>query len=617
MNLSQANSREYQRQAIDAEIKTLEESIRALRLRRNALVPVSSLPPEVIAAIFTFLRLRFTSAAFTLGEKTNTLPWLHVAHVCHRWREIALNQSPFWSHVDFTTLTSAGAAEILARAKKAPLHLEARFPIGHWDDARFSTFQKELQPRVSHICHLGISAGPFNLRRILGGLASPAPALEYLSLSNEKYQNRALLSSRALIPNNIFDGTTPRLSCLVLCNCNISWTSPLLKGLKNLEIITLSENMRPSLTIWLDALDEMPQLETLILHSATPIAPPFPYDVERTVTLPFLTHIDISASVRDCAVALAHLNLPALTRLYLVAKSHRWNGGDVQEIFPHLARHAGGPQDTQPLQSMLIRGDRTRADMFAWNVPDIDSEVRDSISLVAATLYVRIALSITSKDWFLPETHTGILDAAMAALPLDNLVTLTAQNLTRLDEQVWRRHAPRWPLLQCVRLAPPAARGFREMLLNDKGGRECPLLPSLRKLVLVSTGLSARRTLRLCDTLMQRVEQGVPLETLDLRACFWTSHAVRLLSEVVVDVSGVEGAFEETLFTTDTTARGYFVHDDDSGAEDYLDDYDYDDPDSSSDHVDEDDDEDDEDDGDDDDEEVEDYREMEEDQPSS
>jgi hypothetical protein len=63
----------------------------------------------------------------------------------------------------------------------------------------------------------------------------------------------------------------------------------------------------------------MPQLKTLTLHSASPIAPPFPFDVERTVTLPSLTRLDILASPGDCALALAHLDLPALTWLCLTA----------------------------------------------------------------------------------------------------------------------------------------------------------------------------------------------------------------------------------------------------------------------------------------------------------
>jgi hypothetical protein len=53
MNPPQANPRERLQQAIDAEIRSLEESIRALKLRRNALAPISSLPPEVFIAIFS------------------------------------------------------------------------------------------------------------------------------------------------------------------------------------------------------------------------------------------------------------------------------------------------------------------------------------------------------------------------------------------------------------------------------------------------------------------------------------------------------------------------------------------------------------------------------------
>jgi len=189
MNPSQTNSREYQRQAIDAEIRSFEETIRALRLRRNAIAPISSLPPEVFATIFSFVRL---PDRLIPAEEPDQLACLRVSHVCHQWREIALNQPLLWSHVDFTALTSAGAAEMLARAKTVPLHLEASVPIDSWDGSRFSAFQNELQTHISHICHLGITAEYRHLRKTLEGLVSPAPTLEYLSLSSSEYQHRTI-----------------------------------------------------------------------------------------------------------------------------------------------------------------------------------------------------------------------------------------------------------------------------------------------------------------------------------------------------------------------------------------------------------------------------------------
>ncbi|KAI9440610.1 hypothetical protein H4582DRAFT_1812230 [Lactarius indigo] len=132
MDATQASSREYQQQVIDAEIKLLEESIRTLKLRRNAFTSISSLPTEIIAAIFSSL----------LPGTLDRLAWLRVTHVCHHWCEIALNQPLLWSHVDFTTLTSAGTAKILARAKTVPLYLEARVPTDRWDEARFRCIPK-------------------------------------------------------------------------------------------------------------------------------------------------------------------------------------------------------------------------------------------------------------------------------------------------------------------------------------------------------------------------------------------------------------------------------------------------------------------------------------------
>jgi hypothetical protein len=556
VDASKANP-ENLRQVIDAEIKSLEESIRTLKHHRNALAPKSSLHTEIITAIFSFLRLP-ASGELQLG---GNLEWLRVAHVCHQWREIALDLPFFWSHVDFNAVSLAGATEMLARARMAPLNLDARLTGGHWDDARFSAFDKELQTRVSRICRLTISADCSRLRKTLGGLVSPAPTLEYLSLSHPR-----VLLFPTFVPDSLFGGTTPRLSCLKLCNCNISWKSPLLKGLKSLKIHSSSE--RPGLAVWMDALNEMPRLKRLILHSASPTAPPFPFYVKCTVTLPSLTHLEISDSARDCALALAHLALPALTWLCITAKSYFPSGSDAQRILQCIARHAHSPQDSHPLQSVLIRGERKRAEILAWPEPDIDVNVHDPHALLAATRSARVVLSVTSEGSVYARQT---LATAMAVLPLDSLVTLTAHH-GWLDQQFWLSQAKRWPLLQRVRLAPPAARGFREMLLQDNGGLEHPLLPSLKRLDLIGATLSARRTISLCDALMRRVEQGVPLEALGLSTCLATSRAVRLLSEIVVDAAEPLEPKGGILCSWDSAARGLFVNDDDSGKEDYSED---------------------------------------------
>ncbi|KAF8267380.1 hypothetical protein EI94DRAFT_1730642 [Lactarius quietus] len=562
MGPRQTNSRRYQRQAIDAEIKLLKESFResfrVLRLRRNTLAPISSLSTEVIAAIFSLLHLSQVDLSPLVGGKPDILAWLRVSHVCHQWRDIALNNTLFWSHIDFNRISSAGAAETLARAKKAPLHLTACTTGDQRDDARFTAVKKALQSHVSYVCHLSISANSFFLRRTLKRLASPAPTLEYLSLST--YPNSLLRTTpQATVPDALFDGTTPRLSRLNLYKCNISWKSPLLKGLTYLEISEPSKRVRPSLANWLDALGEMPQLKELILHSASPIAPPFPFDIERTVTLPFLTLLNISASVGDCALALSHLVLPALTRLSIKAQSILPDGGDVIKFLPYAVQHAHGPQDKQLLQSVLIRSQGKGVEILAW--PDFEVGF-DTLHLLRLDP-TRVELFIWNRDWF-TDTYIQAIDAAIAALPLENLVMLDVGERTRLDEEFWRHHAPRWPMLQCVQLAPPAARGFRDMMLQDNGGRECPLLPSLTVLSLVESALSARRTHLLCDLLRKRVEKGVPIKTPDLYTCRATGHAVELLDEIVANV-----CLPEPPDLEPSCSFSFVCDDDDSEAEDY------------------------------------------------
>ena len=166
-----ASSHKSLQQAIDLENKSLEESIRALKSRRNAYSAVSSLPPELFAAIFSILCLPGTSSL--AGKAEFHLAQL-VSHVCHQWREIILNQPLLWSHVNFTTLS---AAEILVRAKSTPF-LEASLYGICRDDVRFSTFRREFQTRHrTYAGLLSLTQGPCFSTKYLKKLCHLLPLL--------------------------------------------------------------------------------------------------------------------------------------------------------------------------------------------------------------------------------------------------------------------------------------------------------------------------------------------------------------------------------------------------------------------------------------------------------
>jgi len=524
MDTSSPEARDHLRKVIDDEIKALEESIRASKCHRNALAPISRLPPETLAVIFSFL----SSSAF--DEGVGYPEWLRVTHVCRHWRETALNFPHLWSRINFTRLTTAGIAEIPARAKMAPLNWEVTATA--WSGEHFDAFERQLETHISHTRHLSLS-GEF--QTVLERLVSPAPALEYLALSN---------SSRPfdwpfqiVVHDTLFNRTAPKLTSLRLVGCDISWKSRLLKGLQTLEIRSPSKEARPTLENWLDALNEMTQLETLVLYSAIPISPlsdPHISKPRRAVTLPSLTQFDITSSAEDCALALSHLTLPALTSLRVHSKSHDYEGNDVGILIPHIARNASGPQDLSPLQSIVVRGGITRVELLAWTLPDVDVEDSDRITPLASER-VFFAVAASGDVWRHPNTGARILDALWTQLPMDAISALSIEGLSQLRKEFWLSHTSSLAMLKQARLAPSAVKAFRETLAEESPPNG-PRFPRLSKLILVKVALTALRTYRLHDILRKRLEQGTPLEVLDLRTCIATERATQLLAEIVGDV---------------------------------------------------------------------------------
>ena len=515
MDTVSGESHDRLRQAIDAEINSLEQSIRVLKARRNALAPISRLPPESLAAIFSFL-----------PPSANDLKWICVSHVCRQWREAALNHPRLWSHINLTKPAPTAIAEIFARAKTVPLYLDVDFP--EWRSLeKVDAFERQVDAHISHTRHLRLCG----LLPPLERLVSSAPTLEFLSLLH-KYGP----SDQIILPANLFNCTTPSLTSLELVGCDISWKSPLLKGLQALEIRWPSAEARPKLEDWLDALNEMSQLKTLSLHSATPVAPPAPLTSEpsRTVTLPSLTKFDISASAKNCTLAFAHLVMPALTWLHIVAKSHKKEGEDMQPIIPYIARNVLGLQETEPLRNILISSHGTRLKVFAWIMPDADLDGYNSWRY-DASVPARLTFTAEGMNW-----RRGVdmrtFDALSAILPVDSVLTFVAHDYTRLSKEFWLSQAPRWSSLEQVHLGPTAVKGFRDMLAEDVPP-DGPRLPLLKKLILIHVALTTPRTLSLRDMLIERVEQGVPLEVLDLRTCVAPEHIVQLFREIVVDVT--------------------------------------------------------------------------------
>jgi hypothetical protein len=251
----------------------------------------------------------------------------------------------------------------------------------------------------------------------------------------------------------------------------------------------------------------------------------------------FLHH----SSAKDCAIALAHLVLPTLSRLHVVVKSHDWVGEDVLLMIPYVVRNVCALQDIKPIRSILIDGGDSYANtvtkVLTWTTPGADTE--EPTQDILDNFNGNMCKSCSASFLFVASRHgprlsAAILDALLTLLPTNFISTLTL-DCPQLGKEFWISQAPGLPLLEQAQLFPAPAEGFWEMLAEDTpldGQR----LPSLTRLILSSIRLTPLRTYHLRNMLIKRVEQGIPLKFLNLRTCFAAKLAIQLLAEIVVDV---------------------------------------------------------------------------------
>ncbi|KDQ51401.1 hypothetical protein JAAARDRAFT_84031, partial [Jaapia argillacea MUCL 33604] len=104
---------------IDSDITAHLESIRQLCTTRNSLMPISCLPPEVLANIFVqyAAQINLRSPSISLGCSTDW--WIAVTYVCRHWREVALATPRLWSSLSFQR--PKWVPEMIIRSRMAPL----------------------------------------------------------------------------------------------------------------------------------------------------------------------------------------------------------------------------------------------------------------------------------------------------------------------------------------------------------------------------------------------------------------------------------------------------------------------------------------------------------------
>ena len=281
--------------AIDQEILRLKETIRRLRSERNGIVPISQLPPELLARIFQFI-------ADNEIHESNPMERINFSYVSHHWRDVALNTSNLWRVISLGFPNCSTV--MLQRSKMADLILYAG------GDLETSKHTQIIQLALSHIervCEIIIrfsgsrADGP--IHEMLRQFPKSAPRLRSLSVTpinpNSTLYNMSLPT--------IFPLTnTPYLRRLVLTRCNfLNWDSELLTGLTYLKVHRISGRHDPSTDQVLNALRRLPTLSHLDLASVS-VTPGSTYRGDP-VNLPELKDLRLAGLLNDISFILAHV----------------------------------------------------------------------------------------------------------------------------------------------------------------------------------------------------------------------------------------------------------------------------------------------------------------------
>lgn len=149
----------------EAKFQQAKANIAVARNGTPAIVPIHILPTEILVRIFHLaIDLRCRSNVKSRSRKV-TSP-INLSHVCSRWREILIEASSLWSHIDFSLsgLFNHGQGSIpysevsMARSKQSMLELHI---VDRMVSSRLNTtgFVQFLAPIATRIRSLSLELG--------------------------------------------------------------------------------------------------------------------------------------------------------------------------------------------------------------------------------------------------------------------------------------------------------------------------------------------------------------------------------------------------------------------------------------------------------------------------
>ncbi|KJA19510.1 hypothetical protein HYPSUDRAFT_44278 [Hypholoma sublateritium FD-334 SS-4] len=247
-------------------------AVQALRQQRNRLLPISSLPPEIMCNIFSFVKS---------GSRLTSVRWTKVSHVCRYWRKVALNAAGLWCNLPLENLS--WTVEMLARSKQVDISIDTVV-----DSRKLASLEKAFR-HGARIRHISLIFHYYQdcewVPGVLDNLPISAPHLETLSVDmGPEYKEENI----SIYEDTLVD--VPNLRRLELTCCGANWDSHWFPQITHLKICDIPKPEELTWTRFMAALGNVHNLESLVLDYA------LPHDSASTSELDHLASINIHFS---------------------------------------------------------------------------------------------------------------------------------------------------------------------------------------------------------------------------------------------------------------------------------------------------------------------------------
>ncbi|KAF8902091.1 hypothetical protein CPB84DRAFT_1707887 [Gymnopilus junonius] len=547
---------------IDREVEKVKSYMVTLWRQRNTFIPISRLPPEILSTIFYFVK---ESAA------EDSLYWTKVSHVCHLWREIAINSPSLWTNPPLASIR--WTEEMLSRSKMASLAVSANFcAFSHRYAPTIDPLPLILPhtPRIKSLdlCHYD----HYVMQRFLSQMPESAPRLEHLRLRFAPHPQLSTSSDSVLSMNKIFEAV--KLRVLELTRCALNWDSRVFGPLLvHLQMSFIPTNARPTVEQFWNAFDRMPALESIEFVDALPLTRSPGY-THPQIFLDKLRKLTISSSNSEVEIFLSGIIFPSTVAVKLSCKTgtHHDEGfrsvlTQVSSFFSSSVSRPGmkiRELDVYP-SSYVMNGYSTR---FIIKSSDDDSPsmriVLPDLDLDLQTILGGIPRIICNQ----------VVQDFCASMPLTNLVALRFGEASLLSMDTLAESFGTLPHLRSLSVSGSNAHNLvlalqKVQLHPSTNYRDTP--PSLYFQSLCSISMDdiyfydddGDMTVGLLeDCFIWRYECGAEIHTLKLTECSrLVSSDVERLREIIVDIEW------------DELETGFSDEDEDEDDNDLYDDY--------------------------------------------